>query len=82
MIAPFIGLVVATAWPSRDRTTLALMSALGLLMLLSHTLQHAYPHTVLAMAKPLAGVLLFVWLAGLALRARAQRTFTPPTTRT
>ena len=69
LIAPVIGLASARAWQSKDLGTLALLGALTLLMLLSHTLQHAYPNSVLAMAKPLACVVLFAWLAAHALRA-------------
>jgi hypothetical protein len=47
------------------------VSALAWIMLLSHTLQRAYPHTVLAMAKPFACLVLFVWLAWMAIHARS-----------
>jgi hypothetical protein len=69
MMAPTIGLVAATAWHSRDRYLLGLMSAITWIMLLSHTLQRAYPHTPLAMAKPFACLVLFGWLAWIAIRA-------------
>jgi hypothetical protein len=72
MMAPVIGLVAATAWHSRDRYLLGLMSALAWIMLLSHTLQRAYPHTALAMAKPLACFVLFVWLASTAIRSTSE----------
>jgi hypothetical protein len=79
MMAPVIGVVAAMAWQARDRGVLTLMSALALLMMLSHTLQRAHPHTVLAMAKPLACAALFVWLVALAWRAPARADFAPPT---
>jgi hypothetical protein len=69
MLAPVIGLVAAMAWHSRDRYLLALMSAIAWIMLLSHTLQRAYPHTVLAMAKPFACLMLFGWLASIVIRS-------------
>ena len=65
MLAPVIGLIAATAWDARDRGLLVLMSAVSLIMLLSYTLQHAFPHTALAMAKPLACLILLgglVWM--------------------
>ena len=71
MMAPVVALVAATAWHSRDRYLLGLVSALAWIMLLSHTLQRAYPHTVLAMAKPFACLVLFVWLAWMAIHARS-----------
>ena len=71
MLAPVIGLVAATAWHSRDRYLLGFMSAVAWIMLLSHTLQRGYPHTVLAMAKPFACLVLFVWLVWTAIRAPA-----------
>jgi alpha-1,2-mannosyltransferase len=77
MMAPVVGVVGALAWNARDRRVLAFMSALAWLMLLSHTLQRAYPHTLLAMAKPLACVALFAWLAWLTLRARPAATEAP-----
>ena len=77
LIAPVLGLAGAMAWRSRKRGALTLVGALTLLMLLSHTLQHAFPQTVLAMAKPLACVVLFVWLARLALQASAERATIP-----
>jgi hypothetical protein len=69
MMAPVIALVAATAWHSRDRHLLVLMSALTWIMLLSHTLQRAYPHTLLAMAKPFACLVLFAWLTWMAIRS-------------
>ncbi len=69
MLAPVIGLVAAAAWDARDRRLLGLISAVILIMLLSYTLQHAYPHTVLAMAKPIACLVLLGWLVLTALRA-------------
>ena len=77
LIAPVLGLAGAMAWRSRKRGALTLVGALTMLMLLSHTLQHAFPQTVLAMAKPLACVVLFVWLARLALQASAERAIIP-----
>ena len=71
MIAPVIGLVAAMAWHARDRYLLGFASALAGLMLLSHALQRAYPHTLLAMAKPVACVALFLWLIRRALQAPA-----------
>ncbi len=68
MLAPVIGLGAAMAWQSKDRYLLGLMSAMAWIMLLSHTLQRAYPHTVLAMAKPFACLILFAWLASMAIR--------------
>jgi alpha-1,2-mannosyltransferase len=68
MLAPVIGLVAATAWDARDRHLLAFISSVIVIMLLSYTLQHAFPHTVLAMAKPAACVLLFAWLGWIVLR--------------
>jgi hypothetical protein len=72
VMAPVIGLVAATAWSERDRRTLSLMSAVTCIMLLSHTLQRAYPDTVFAMAKPVACLLLVAWLVPVALRAPRQ----------
>jgi len=72
MLAPVIGLAAATAWQSRDRGLLAFFSALAWIMLLSHTLQRAFPHTALAMAKPFACLLLFVWLAWTAFGASTE----------
>jgi hypothetical protein len=69
MLAPVIGLIAATAWDARDRGLLVLMSAVSLIMLLSYTLQHAFPHTALAMAKPLACVILLSGLVWMVLRA-------------
>ena len=69
MMAPVIALVAARAWHSQNRHLLGLMSALTWLMLLSHTLQRAYPHTVLAMAKPFACLVLLAWLAWTAMRS-------------
>jgi hypothetical protein len=68
-MAPVVGLVAATAWHARDRYLLYLMTAVAWIMLLSHTLQSAYPHTALAMAKPFACLVLFGWLAWIAIRA-------------
>jgi hypothetical protein len=72
MMAPVIGLIAATAWHSRDGYLLGLTSALAWIMLLSHTLQRAYPHTALAMAKPFACVVLFVWLAWIAIHSTSE----------
>jgi hypothetical protein len=69
MIAPVIGLVAATAWSTRDRRLLSLMSAVTCIMLLSHSLQRDFPHTVLAMAKPIACLILVGWLVLMVLRA-------------
>ncbi|MEO8464627.1 MAG: glycosyltransferase 87 family protein [Gammaproteobacteria bacterium] len=69
MLAPIIGLAAAMAWHTRDRDLLGFFSALAWMMLLSHTLQRAFPHTALAMAKPFACLLLFVWLAWTAIGA-------------
>jgi hypothetical protein len=63
MLAPIVGLAAASAWHTRDRDLLGFLSAVAWIMLLSHTLQRAFPHTALAMAKPFACLLLFVWLA-------------------
>ncbi len=60
------------AWHSRDRYLLGLMSAIAWIMLLSHTLQRAYPHTALAMAKPFACLVLFVWLAWMAIHSTSE----------
>jgi hypothetical protein len=72
MLAPVIGLAAAMAWHSRDRYLLALTSGMAWIMLLSHTLQRVYPHTVLAMAKPFACLILFAWLASMAIRWPAE----------
>jgi alpha-1,2-mannosyltransferase len=72
MIAPVVGLVAAMAWHSRDRYLLGLMSAVAWIMLLSHTLQRAYPHTLLAMAKPFACLILFGWLASTVIRSMSE----------
>jgi hypothetical protein len=72
MLAPVIGLVAATAWDSRDRRLLCFVGALMLIMLLSYTLQHVYPHTVLATAKPIACCMLLGWLVWTVLRARPE----------
>lgn len=69
MMAPVVGLAAATAWDARDRRLLGLMSAVTCILLLSHTLQRAYPHTVLAMAKPVGCLILTGWLVWMALRA-------------
>jgi len=68
MLAPVIGLVAVTAWDARDRRVLGVIGAVTLIMLLSYTLQHAYPHTGLAMAKPIACLVLLGWLVGMVLR--------------
>ena len=68
MLAPVIGLVAVTALEAWDRRLLAFVGSLILIMLLSYTLQHAFPHTVLAMAKPIACLLLFAWLVWIVLR--------------
>jgi hypothetical protein len=60
------------AWQSRDRYLLGLMSAIAWIMLLSHTLQRAYPHTALAMAKPFACLILFGWLASMVMRSMSE----------
>jgi hypothetical protein len=78
MMAPTIGLAAAMAWHTRDRGLLALMSALTLITLLSHTLQHAFPHTALAMAKPFACVVLLGWLVRIVIRAGAETPQRPP----
>jgi len=72
MMAPTIGLTAAMAWQARDRGVLALMSALAWISLLSHTLQRAFPHTALAMAKPFACLLLLGWIAWIVIRAPAE----------
>ena len=72
MLAPVIGIVAAMAWHLRDRYLLGLMSAMAWIMLLSHTLQRAYPHTALAMAKPFACLILFAWLASMAIRVPSE----------
>ena len=72
MLAPVIGLGAAMAWHSRDGYLLALTSGMAWIMLLSHTLQRVYPHTVLAMAKPFACLILFAWLASMAIRWPAE----------
>jgi putative flippase GtrA len=69
MMMPVVGFVAATAWDARDRGLLGLMSAVIAIMLASHTLQHAFPHTALAMAKPIACLMLAAWLVRVALRA-------------
>jgi len=69
MLAPVIGLVAATAWDARNRRLLGFISAVILIMLLSYTLQRAYPHTVLAMAKPVACLILLGWLVRMVLGA-------------
>jgi hypothetical protein len=69
MLAPVIGLVAATAWETRDRRLLGFTSAVTLIMLLSYTLQHAFPHTALAMAKPLACLIFLAGLVWMVLRA-------------
>jgi alpha-1,2-mannosyltransferase len=72
MLAPIIGLAAAMAWHTRDRDLLGFFSAVAWIMLLSHTLQRAFPHTALAMAKPFACLLLFVWLAWTAIGASTE----------
>jgi hypothetical protein len=74
MLAPVIGLVAAAAWDARDRCLLGFISAVILIMLLSYTLQRAYPHTVLAMAKPVACLLLLGALVWMVLRAPRETT--------
>jgi hypothetical protein len=69
MLAPAIGLVAAAAWTAGDRRRLGVVSTVILIMLLSNTLQHAYPDTVLAMAKPIACLLFLAWLVWTTLRA-------------
>ncbi len=69
MMTPVVGLVAATAWDIRDRLGLTLMSAVIAVMLLSNTLQHAFPHTVLAMAKPVACLMLAARLVWIVLRS-------------
>jgi hypothetical protein len=69
MLAPVIGLVAAAAWDARDRRVLSFISAVALIMSLSYTLQHAFPHTVFAMAKPLACLILLGGLVWMVLRA-------------
>jgi hypothetical protein len=80
MLAPIIGLAAAMAWHTRDRDLLGFFSAVAWIMLLSHTLQRAFPHTALAMAKPFACLLLFVWLAWTAIGAstEASKRLAPP----
>jgi len=80
MLAPVIGLAAAMAWHTRDRDLLGFFSAVAWIMLLSHTLQRAFPHTALAMAKPFACLLLFVWLAWTAIGAstEASKPLAPP----
>jgi hypothetical protein len=68
MLAPVIGLLAATAWNTRDRRLLSLVSTVILIDLLSHTLQRAYPQTALAMVKPFACLILFAWLVWTVLR--------------
>jgi len=70
MMTPVIGLVAATAWDSRNRGLLGLMSAVMAIMLLSNPLQHAFPHTVLAMTKPVACLILSACLVWTALKRR------------
>jgi hypothetical protein len=69
MMTPVLGLVAATAWEADNRPLLGLMAGLMAIMLLSHTLHHAYPHTALAMAKLIACLVLAGWLVSIALRA-------------
>jgi hypothetical protein len=77
MMTPVVGLVAATAWDTLNRGLLGFMSAVMAVMLLSNTLQHAFPHTVLAMAKPVAGLMLAAWLVWIALRAPTHPTSSP-----
>src|SRR5258706_206287 len=72
MLAPVIGLAAATAWQTKDRDLLGFVTAVAWIMLLSHTLQRAFPHTALAMAKPFACLLIFVWLAWTAIGASTE----------
>lgn len=69
MLAPVVGLLAARAWILRDRRLLQLVSAVILIDLLSHTLQHAFPQTVLAMVKPIACLIVLAWLVWTTLRA-------------
>jgi hypothetical protein len=69
MLAPVIGLVAATAWQTRDRSRLALMGGVAVVMLLSHTLIRAFPDTVLANVKPIACGIVFAWVAYTTMRA-------------
>ena len=69
LMAPVIGLVAAIAWDSRDRRMLGFIGAVIAIMLLSYTLQRAFPHTVLAMAKPVACLILLGWLVSTVVRA-------------
>ncbi len=71
MLAPFIGLMAATAWETRNGPRLALMSGLASIMLLSHTLTRTFPHTVLATMKPFVCVMLFCWLVWIMHRSPA-----------
>ncbi len=71
MLAPFIALMTATAWETRNGRRLALMSGLALIMLASHTLTRAFPHTALATLKPLVCVILFCWVVWITLRPPA-----------
>ena len=71
MLAPFIGLMAATAWETRDGRRLALMGGLASIMLLSHTMTRAFPHTALATLKPLVCVILFCWVAWITIRSPA-----------
>jgi hypothetical protein len=72
--------VAATAWTARDRGLLGVVSAVILIMLLSNTLQHAYPGTVLAMAKPVACLLFLVWLVWTTLVPPRRAALVPDTT--
>ena len=72
MLAPVIGLAAATAWQTKDRDLLGFVAVVAWIMLLSHTLQRAFPHTALAMAKPFACLLIFVWLAWTAIGASTE----------
>jgi hypothetical protein len=68
MMTPVVGFVAATAWDADDRPVLALMGAVMAIMLMSNTLQHAFPHTLLAMVKPIACLMLTAWLVWTVLR--------------
>lgn len=70
MMTPVVGLVTAKALDSQDRRLLVLMSSVIAIMWLSHALQRAFPHTALAMAKPVACLILAAWLVWIALRAQ------------
>jgi len=69
MLAPFIALMAAAAWETRNGRRLIVISGLALIMLLSHTLTRAFPQTVLATLKPMVGVILFCWVAWITIRS-------------